>query len=1381
MIRAYGLGVGGASAALLAIFATGAPTSSSSQITAAPAYVASFASSSDRIVATPLPQADVSSARRAATVGTFLLTRGVGRPAGLARPDIPFDVQPVVTMVSPSSGPLAGGQSVAITGSGFTGATDVFFGDTVDCSFSSGCFSITDDNDIVATTPAGVAGTFDVTVVNDIGTSSPNPPGDQFTFNQPNPSITNVNPNTGSAAGGSPVIAITGTNFQGSGFTATDLSFNSNDVAVGGYPCPGSSTGCFKVISDTSISAYPPSGSGQVDITVETQADDLSVQQTSPITGNDQFTYVVVPAVTNVTPLSGPEAGGNLVVIAGSDFSGATDVFVGGPTTDLSECPTGPSCFTVNGAGTQITVSSFPSGAGAVHVTVESPGGTSAATSADLYTYAPIPTVTSVTPSSGPTGGGNQVVIGGSGFTGATDVFVGGSSNDLTPCPASLCFTFNSATKITVGSFPSGSGAVHVTVDTPGGTSAATGADLYTYGLIPTVTNVVPQAGPAAGGNAVVITGSDFTGATDVLVGAHDLPPCGASPCFTFNGATQVTITGIPSGTGTVDIKVETPGGTSATSGNDTYTYAPVPTVTSVVPNTGPTVGGNNVTITGTGFFSSGNFTTSSVSIGSAVTTLCPGSLGAPCISVNSATQIVLDNVPPHAAGPVSVSVTTPGGMSTVDATYTFALIPSVTNVTPAAGVAAGGTTVVITGSDFTGATDVFVGAHDLPPCGASPCFTFNGATQVTVSGIPPGTGTVDIEVETPGGTSVPTSSDTYTYVPVPTVTNVAPNRGSTLGGTNVTVTGSGFTGTNFAPTGVHVGADLLGLCTGSSSTDCYAVNSATVIFIQGIPAAAAGPVDITVSTIGGTSATSSSDTYTYLSTFPTVTFLTQTKGAAKGGAHLTIVGTNFSTSGFLANEVDFVVPGSGTVESAVMTTPCTPTSGPCFTVVGPTDISLVTPPGPAGLFDVRVIAPAGETGTNSFDQYTYVAQSAYTALTPFRVCDTRPRSPTPQCTNKTLGKNGVVTAQITGVAGPIGQSVPAGAQAVVVNVTAVNHSTTGTYVTAYPAGGSAPLASNINLSGGTVESNLAIVQLSAGGAISVYNAVGSVDVILDVQGYFTTPSGSAGEFHSIAPVRVCDTRAKGGTVCAGTTSRPLAGGTWRDVSIAGTGIPADGTAAAAVFNLTATGGTKATYLAVQPPTGPGTCPVKAPSASNLNPNAGTSLPIRVISPLGANHDICVFNALGSVNFIVDVNGWFGTSSAPPGALFYSIPPTRICDTRTGSGTRCAGAALTGNSSHLVEVAGVPAVPADGGSTTVVAVVANLTGISGTAPTFLELYPSDKARPSASDLNPSTHEVIANLAVVGLSTTSGLSPGDVSLYNAVGTINAILDVAGWFQ
>ena len=128
---------------------------------------------------------------------------------------------------------------------------------------------------------------------------------------------------------------------------------------------------------------------------------------------------------------------------------------------------------------------------------------------------------------------------------------------------------------------------------------------------------------------------------------------------------------------------------------------------------------------------------------------------------------------------------------------------------------------------------------------------------------------------------------------------------------------------------------------------------------------------------------------------------------------------------------------------------------------------------------------------------------------------------------------------------------------------------------------------------------------------------------------------------------------------------------------------------------------------------------------------------------------------------MIDVNGWFGRSSAPAGAFFYSVPPTRICDTRVDSGDECDSDTLTGGDIQQIGVAGVLVVPAEGGATQPIAVVANLTGIAGSAATVFTLYPSDESRPQASDLNPTAGEVIANLAVVALATMipmTGTSP-----------------------
>jgi len=526
----------------------------------------------------------------------------------------------------------------------------------------------------------------------------------------------------------------------------------------------------------------------------------------------------------------------------------------------------------------------------------------------------------------------------------------------------------------------------------------------------------------------------------------------------------------------------------------------------------------------------------------------------------------------------------------------------------------------------------------------------------------------------------------------------------------------------------------------------------------------------------------------------PSVTGVTPPDGPESGGSLVTVSGHDFNGSGSTASDVLV----GGTDIPAGNAYPCPGSAGGCFAVTGATQLSVFTPRATsARTDDISVVTPGGTSPTTAADKYTYVAPGAYTALTPFRICDTRTPGPgihANQCdtgSGRPLGiGHETMTVQITG--GP----VPIDALSVAVNMTVINHSRSGTFVTAFPAGGSAPVASNLNIPANAVATNLAIVQLSPSGTISVFNDVGSADAILDVEGYFAAPGGgTAGEFHSIPPLRICDTRARHATICAGATDNPLVAttsvGVWRRVALAGLppgapggtpSIPATG-AAGAVFDLTTTGGTRPTFLAVQPPNSADQCPTTPASSSNVNPAAGETLPNRVIASLGPNQDVCVFNAVGSINVVIDVNGWFGAANAPAGALYYSVPPTRICDTRAGSGSPCAGNSLGPNATETIAAAGVLVLPAEGGWTAPVAMVANLTAVAGTAPTFFTLYPRDEATvPRASDLNPSIAQVIANLAVVGLATTGPSSvDGNVGLYNAAGDINAVVDVAGWFQ
>ncbi|HZL27849.1 MAG TPA: IPT/TIG domain-containing protein [Acidobacteriaceae bacterium] len=102
------------------------------------------------------------------------------------------------------------------------------------------------------------------------------------------------------------------------------------------------------------------------------------------------------------------------------------------------------------------------------------------------FTTPPVPVVTGISPTSGPSAGGTSVTITGTGFTNATIVSFGST--------AAASYTVNSATQIAAVS-PAGSpGAVHVTVTTSGGTSVTSTADQFTYQkLTPTVTAGSPS------------------------------------------------------------------------------------------------------------------------------------------------------------------------------------------------------------------------------------------------------------------------------------------------------------------------------------------------------------------------------------------------------------------------------------------------------------------------------------------------------------------------------------------------------------------------------------------------------------------------------------------------------------------------------------------------------------------------------------------------------------------------------------------------------------------------------------------------------------------------------------------------------------------------
>ncbi|HVU60542.1 MAG TPA: IPT/TIG domain-containing protein [Mycobacteriales bacterium] len=346
--------------------------------------------------------------------------------------------KPVVASVSPSSGSTAGGTSVTVTGTGFTGATAVTFGGTAGTNVV-----VNSDTSVTVTSPKHAAGAVNVRVTTPAGQSEVVAPADQFSYLAP-PKVTSVSPASGPTAGGTSVT-VTGSGFTG----ATAVSFGGTagtNVVVG---------------SDTSLTVTTPAhAAGAVNVRVTGPGGQSAVAAPA-----DQFTYVAKPKVASISPSSGPKAGGTLVTVTGEGFTpGATVAFGNGAA--------GTSVTFVS--STELTVvSPAHSSVGSVNVTVTTAGGTSAAVAGDKFSYLAPPKVASVSPASGPAAGGASVTITGAGFTGATAVtFAGVAATNVVVV---------SDTQITATSPRHAVGSTNVRVTTPVGQSAVVAADRYTY------------------------------------------------------------------------------------------------------------------------------------------------------------------------------------------------------------------------------------------------------------------------------------------------------------------------------------------------------------------------------------------------------------------------------------------------------------------------------------------------------------------------------------------------------------------------------------------------------------------------------------------------------------------------------------------------------------------------------------------------------------------------------------------------------------------------------------------------------------------------------------------------------------------------------------
>jgi hypothetical protein len=482
---------------------------------------------------------------------------------------------------------------------------------------------------------------------------------------------------------------------------------------------------------------------------------------------------------------------------------------------------------------------------------------------------------------------------------------------------------------------------------------------------------------------------------------------------------------------------------------------------------------------------------------------------------------------------------------------------------------------------------------------------------------------------------------------------------------------------------------------------------------------------------------------------------------------------------------------------------------------------SLVLPAGVVAGLGLASSAPAGASVTPNISGNG----SVYVPIQPCRLIDTVPGSGyTDNGQTLVPGDESITTPDLHHACG---DQVPntTNLDAIVINLTAVNPSSPG-FLTAFGAGQQPPLTSTVNFVAGQTIANqatIATTQKNAcctegyGGEITIDNWQGSTDVIVDVQGYYTsnyTLTGvvnspgsdivnNGGLYYPLAPSRVADTRSNSGYQDQNETLGPqsqinfFAGD---EPNLPGGIVPVNTTAV--VLNVTAINPTAASYLTVW---GTGST---QPFTSNLNFPAGTTIANRVIVPVSGNGSVSILNWAGTVNVAVDVDGYFSNhetelpgfcadntvmSGSPgkncAGAAYYPlVTPERIVDTRTGSTYEDSGQTINAGEYDTVNV------PADSfgpflafdpkvtnfAPKKFVAADINLTVVNGTAASYLTLYPSNTelAIPQASDINWVPGDIISNGDIV----STGTSDPSVSFqaFNYAGSTDAVIDLYGYF-
>jgi hypothetical protein len=807
------------------------------------AVTTTFVSSTQ--VTAAIPAADI------ATAGSFPVTVTNPTPGGATSSATNFAVNnpvPTITSFSPTSA-TAGGAAFTLTinGTNFvSGSTGTFNGNARTVTF----VSATQVTMAVTAADIATAGSFPVVITDPApggGSSTPS----NFPVNNPVPTITSLSPTSANAGGAAFTLTVNGTNFV----STSAVKFNGTAVTT-------------TFVNSTQVTAAIPA-------TAIATAGSFPVTVTNPTPGggtSSATNFAVnnpTPTITSLSP-TGATAGGAAftLTVNGTGFVAASSVSFNGTTATTTFVSSTQLTAAITAAEIA-TAGTYP-----VIVTNPTPGGgASAAVNFNVSAANnPVPTLTSISPTSATAGGAAFTLTAtGTNFVSSSVVNFNGAAKTTTFVSATQITAAITAADIAAG------GTVNVTVTNPAPGGGTTSAQTFTINNpTPTITSLSPT-NATAGGTAFTLTinGTGFVSTSSVKFN-------GNAKTTTFVSATQITaaITAADiatAGSFPVTVTNPTPGGGTSTATNFAVNN-PIPTITSFSP-TSATAGGAafTLTINGTNFVTGATGTFN----GNART-----------VTFVSATQVSMAvtaaDIATAGSFPVIISDPAPGGGAS--AASNFAVnnpAPTITSLSPT-GVTAGGAafTLTVNGTGFISSSVVNFNGTAAPT-------TFVSSTQITAAITAAqiataGNANVTVINPTPGGgtSTVVVFNISSAPNPVPTLSSISPTS-ATAGGAAFTLT---VNGTNY------VSSSVVNF-NGSARTTTVVSATQLTTAVTAADIATAGSFPITVFNPAPGGGTSSAINLKVNNPVPSITTLSPASATVGGAAFtLTITGSNFAS-----------------------------------------------------------------------------------------------------------------------------------------------------------------------------------------------------------------------------------------------------------------------------------------------------------------------------------------------------------------------------------------------------------------------------------------------------------------------------------------------------